>query len=204
MTNAQKYKMSFSSGGLFINESVEIARLYVKVGSWADARSEAVDSATTMLPKEASQRRTVREIFNRVSCLTNYELNYLVDEADRYEQCALLWLATCRAYRFIREFAVEVIRERYLGYRLDLPLEQFDIFLDAKAEWDEHLSGLSQTTRLKLRQIMFRIMREAGVIDDQRQIQKAILSKRLTLLIAEKSAADLDIFPGATAEGMSK
>ena len=204
MTNAQKYKMSFSSGGLFINESVEIARLYVKVGSWAYARSEAVDSATTMLPKEASQRRTVREIFNRVSCLTNYELNYLVDEADRCEQCALLWLATCRAYRFIREFAVEVIRERYLGYRLDLPLEQFDIFLDAKAEWDEHLSGLSQTTRLKLRQIMFRIMREAGVIDDQRKIQKAILSKRLTSLIAEKSAADLDIFPGATAEGMSK
>lgn len=193
--------MSFSSGGLFINESVEIARLYLKAGSWKEARAEAVDSATTMLPKQASQKRTVREIFNRISCLTDLELNYLVDEADRYEQCALLWLATCRAYRFIREFAIEVIRERYLGYQLDLPLEQFDIFLDARAEWDEHLSGLSQSTRIKLRQIMFRMMREAGVINDQRQIQKSVLSRRLTGLITEQSAADLDIFPGVSAEG---
>jgi len=68
----------------------------------------------------------------------------------------------CRTYLFVREFLLEVIQERYLSFRLDLPLETFDSFLDAKAEWDDGLTGLSQTTRMKLRQILFRIMREAG------------------------------------------
>jgi predicted exporter len=60
------------------------------------------------LPKAASQRRTLREISNRISTLTQDELDFFIAEADRAEQQALLWLATCRAYRFVREFAVEV------------------------------------------------------------------------------------------------
>lgn len=199
----QSYKMSFSTGGLFINESVEVARLHDPAGSWKETIRRAIEDGPTTLPKAASQRRTLREITNRISTLTSDEIEFLVEEADRQEMQAILWLATCRAYRFVREFAVEVVRERYLSYQLDLPLESFDFFFETKAEWNDGLSNISQSTRLKLRQILFRIMREAGVISDDNKIQTAYLSSRLKLLIEEAGAADLAIFPGVSFEGAS-
>ena len=84
---------------------------------------------------------------------------------------------TCRAYRFVREFATEVMRERTLSLKLDLPLETFDVLLAAKAEWNERLATITPMTRAKLRHILFRIMREASIISDDHRI---LAPKRLT------------------------
>ena len=197
----QDYKMSFSTGGLFLNESLEVARLHENGEAWEDTILRAMEEGTTSLPKSASNRRSLREISNRLLTLTDEERAYLLEEADRSEQQALLWIATCRAYRFVREFAVEVVRERYLSYQLDLPLESFDILFEAKAEWDEGLAGLSRSTRLKLRQIMFRMMREAGIISEDDRIQTAIISTRLKHMIEDHNPGELAIFPSVPVEG---
>jgi hypothetical protein len=60
----------------------------------------ALAEGTIALPKTASQQRTLREIVNRISTLTDDELALLVETDDRTEQQALLWLATCRAYQW--------------------------------------------------------------------------------------------------------
>lgn len=195
------YKMSFGTGGLLINESVEVARLHLVGETWEVTIRRAMEEGTTALPKAASNRRTLREISNRLLTLAEAERDFLINQADRADQQALLWLATCRAYRFIREFAVEVIRERYLSYQYDLPLESFDILLDAKAEWDDHLASLTSSTRLKLRQVLFRIMREAGVISQAGQIQAALLSSQLKTMIEEQAPGDLAVFPGVPVDG---
>jgi hypothetical protein len=200
----QSYKMSFSTGGLFLNESLEVARLHREDEDWRDTITRALGEGAASLPKAASRRRTLREIANRISTLTRDELDFFTTDADRLEQQALLWLSTCRAYRFVREFAIEVIRERYLSYQLDLPLEAFDTLLDAKAEWDEGLAAINLSTRLKLRQILFRIMREAGVISEEGKIQTYYLSTRLHHLIAENRPADLAIYPGVSVSGGGK
>lgn len=201
MRKLQPYRMSFGTGGLLLNESVEVARLHVTDEPWEDTIRRAMEEGTTALPKAASNRRTLREISNRLLTLTDAERGFLIEQADRADRQALLWLATCRAYRFIREFAVEVIRERYLSYQYDLPLESFDILLEAKAEWDEHLASLTSSTRLKLRQVLFRIMREAGVISETGQIQAALLSNQLKTMIEERAPRDLAVFPGVPADG---
>ena len=201
MTKPQPYKMSFGTGGLLLNESVEVARLHVSDEPWEDTIRRAIEAGTTALPKTASNRRTLREISNRLLTLTDTERDFLIDHADRADRQALLWLATCRAYRFIREFAVEVIRERYLSYQYDLPLESFDILLDAKAEWDDHLASLTSSTRLKLRQVLFRIMREAGIISQAGQIQAALISSQLKSMIEEQAPGDLAVFPGVPVDG---
>jgi len=201
VTKPQPYKMSFGTGGLLLNESVEVARLHVSDEPWEDTIRRAIEAGTTALPKTASNRRTLREISNRLLTLTDTERDFLIDHADRADRQALLWLATCRAYRFIREFAVELIRERYLSYQYDLPLESFDILLDAKAEWDDHLASLTSSTRFKLRQVLFRIMREAGVISQAGQIQAALLSSQLKTMIEEQAPGDLAVFPGVPVDG---
>jgi hypothetical protein len=199
--DVQPYKMSFAVGGLLLNESVEVARIHAPSETWDATLRRALEEGVASLPKAASRRRTLREIVNRLSTLDAEELDFLVERADRQDQLALLWLATCRAYRFVREFATEVIHERFLSFQLDLPLESFDILFAAKAEWDEGLAGISPMTRAKLRQVLFRMMREASVISDDNRILSAYVSPRLKAILAEKNPRDLVVFPGLSRDG---
>ncbi|MCV2893712.1 DUF1819 family protein [Lentibacter sp. XHP0401] len=194
--------MSFTTGGLFLNESVAVARLHVDGEAWEQTMLRAMEQSATSLPKAASNRRTLREITNRLRTLTSEERHFLLSEADRTDQQALLWLTTCRAYRFVREFALEVIRERHLSYQFDLPLESFDILFEAKAEWDENLAKLSTSTRKKLRQVLFRMMREAGIITSENRIQTAILSPRLKAMLEDQNPGELALFPGIVMDGV--
>ncbi len=197
----QPYKMSFAVGGLLLNESVEVARLHKPSEAWDCTLRRALEAGVASFPKAASRRRTLREIVNRISNLSDEELAYLVNGADRQDQQSLLWLATCRAYRFVREFATEVIHERFLSFQLDLPLESFDILFAAKAEWDEGLADISPMTRAKLRQVLFRMMREASVISADNRILSAYVSPRLKAMLADKWPRDISVFPGLSCDG---
>jgi hypothetical protein len=204
MTNASDhpYRMSFTTGGLFLNESVEVAQLHRDGEPWRDTAKRALEQGTTALPKSASNSRSLREITNRLRTLTEQERRFLCEHADRMDQQALLWLAACRAYRFVGEFAQEVVRDRYLSYQLDLPLSAFDIALENKAEWDEGIAGLSKSTRSKLRQILFRIMREAGILSRDNRIQASILSIQLKQMINDNNPGELAYFPSTSVDGV--
>ncbi|OQM73343.1 DUF1819 family protein [Manganibacter manganicus] len=196
MSTVSKYRMSFSVGGLMLNESLVIAHAYQPGESWASARERLLAQGASSLPKLASQTRALREVYDRIGYLSDAERQYLSDDADRAEQQAMMWLAICRTYRFVYEFAVEVINERYQSWRLDLGLEVFDRFLAEKAERDPGLAELSPSTCAKLRQVLFRILRESGLISVEGRIQPIWLSGRMKRLIEENSPADLQIFPG--------
>lgn len=196
MSNLSKYRMSFSVGGLMLNESLVIAQGYQSGESWASARERLLAQGASSLPKQASQTRALREVYDRIGYLSDAERQYLSDDADRAEQQAMMWLAICRTYRFVYEFAVEVIGERYQSWRLDLGHEVFDRFLTEKAESDTGLAELSPSTCAKLRQVLFRILREAGLISVAGRIQPIWLSGRMKRLVEESNPADLRIFPG--------
>ncbi|MDG9793377.1 DUF1819 family protein [Brucella anthropi] len=188
--------MSFSVGGLMLNESLAIAQVYQSGESWPSARERLLAEGTSSLPKLASQTRALREVYDRIGHLSDTERQYLSAEADRAEQLAMIWLAICRTYRFVHEFAVEVISERYQSWRLDLGHEVFDRFLAEKAETDPALAELSSSTCAKLRQVLFRILREAGLRSIEGRIQPIWLSGRMKRLIEENNPADLRVFPG--------
>jgi hypothetical protein len=191
-----KYRMSFSVGGLMVRESMALAQEYRQGETGAEARERLLSEGVSTLPKLASQTRVLREIFDRIGQLTEAERGYLLESADRLEQQALMWLAVCRTYRFVREFTVEVIVERYQSWRFDLGHDVFDRFLAEKAEIDQGLAELSLSTCAKLRQVLFRIMRESEVLSSEGKIQPVWLSARMKSLIEETSPADLLIFPG--------
>ena len=196
MSAVSKYRMSFSVGGLMLNESLVIAHAYQPGESWASARERLLAQGASSLPKLASQTRALREVYDRIGYLSDAERQYLSDDADRAEQQAMMWLAICRTYRFVYEFAVEVMGERYQSWRLDLGLEVFDRFLAEKTECDPSLAELSSSTCAKLRQVLFRILRESGLISVEGRIQPILLSGRMKRLIEENNPADLRIFPG--------
>ena len=192
MSQEAKYLMSFTTGGLFYSESLLILELYT--GDWSDVLTQALERNTLQTRVVSTAKRVLREIIGRLSELNSEELA-LLEEGTASEQKYLLWLAICRRYLFIHEFAVEVVRERYLTLKHDLPKEEFEIFYNTKEEWHEELEKLAESTRNKLRTVLYRMLREAEIIDDNYIILPAMLTEELIAAIAKYDAKDLAIYP---------
>ena len=186
--------MSFTTGGLYHQESLRIAVLYLEFGNWNEVRKRSVAGNILRARTTSSLKRTCREICLRLKTLTNDQIQLLV-EGTREEQCQLLWLATCRQHLFIKEFACEVIRERCLTLRYDIHYEDFDAFFNSKAQWHDELDHITPTTRDKLRQVLFRILREAGFLTHDNIISAPVISPRLLDLLSEERSEELCIFP---------
>jgi len=186
--------MSFTAGALFQKESINIAQLYLDSGDWADVRKEVIDRNILQARTTASAKRSCREICLRLAHLGQNELELLV-QGDPYEQKYLLWLAICRQHAFLYEFSVEVIRERFLTLRYDLHHENFDAFFNEKLDWHEELEKITTMTRNKLRQVVFRMLREAELLNTHNAIISAMLSPRLFDLLSRTASQDLLIFP---------
>jgi hypothetical protein len=192
--NTEKYSLSFVGGALFYQESVRLAGLYLREGDWNEVRDEVIARNLLQARTTSSAKRLCREICSRLKRLNRDELELLV-EGDHQEQAYLLWIAVCRHHRFIYEFSAEVIRERFLTLRYDLGYEDFDAFFNAKMEWHEELEKVATTTRNKLRQVLFRMLREAEILNSDNSIIPATLSPRLINVLCGHASQDLYLFP---------
>ena len=192
--NTERYSMSFTTGALFQQESVNLAGRYLEKGDWNKVRDEVISRNLLQARTANSAKRICREICSRLKRLDKHELELLV-EGDHQEQAYLLWLAICRRYRFIYDFSTEVIRERFLTLRYDLGYEDFDAFFNSKMEWHEEMERITTTTRKKLRQVMFKMLHESELLNSGNSIVPAMLSSRLIDVICTHSSRDLHLFP---------
>lgn len=186
--------MSFTTGSLYHRESVKLAALYLELGDWNAVRDKVISNNLLQTRTLNTLKRVCREVISRLKTLSIEELDFLV-EANLQEQDYLLWLATCRRYRFIADFAIEVLRERYITLKTDVNHEDFDSFFNRKSEWHAELDAIQPTTRNKLRQVLFRILREAGLLASNNIINAAILSPELLNAISHNNRRDVLFLP---------
>lgn len=192
--NNDRYSMSFTTGSLFHRESVELAALYLELGDWSSVRDKVVAENLLQTRTLNTLKRVCREIISRIRTLSLGELELLVGGSHQ-DQAYLLWLGVCRRYRFIADFAVEVLRERYITLKSDLTHEDFDSFFNRKSEWHSELDEISPETRGKLRQVLFKILREADLLTANNIIHTAIFSPSLLDLILQGGHRDILHFP---------
>lgn len=188
------YRMSFGTGGLHLQESIKLADLYASLKDWDATWQQALDNNLLQARTQSSLRRTSRELILRLQTLSTDELALLTTGTPD-EQTNVLWLAVCRCYPFVGQFATEVLHERYITLKATLRYEDFDAFFNQQAQWRPALEDISRSTRGKLRQVLFRILREAKLLDAHQTIQAALLSPRLQSLLTRQRPADLTCFP---------
>ncbi len=198
MTN-MPYLMSFGAGALLYRESLVVAELYRELADWDAVRSRVIAENRLQLRTNSAAKRVYREVSARLQTLTPGQMAILQD-GSRTEQGYVLWLAICKRYRFIHDFAVEVVRERILRLNFELAYQDFDLFYLAQAEWHPELESVESSTRSKLRQVLFRMMREAEILSRQDRILPAILSPRLAAAVRDDAPALLAIYPLSEAE----
>lgn len=178
MTEAARYALSFTSGALLVREALVAAPLYLLVQDWAKVR-ELIDEDNLLQARTRSTGlRLAREVAQRLSVLSDAELQLLID-ATPTERGYLMWAAACRRYDLIGEFAEEVVRERYLVLAESLDYDDFDGFVRGKALWHEEVADLKDSTLRKLRSTVFRMLVEAGLLADDGRIHRAVLSARV-------------------------
>ena len=189
-----KYKMSFTAGTLLFRESVIISDLYLETKDWSATKEKVITTNLLQSRTTSSSKRISTEAIGRLKCLNDDELD-LLSIGEYQEQLEMVWLSICRQYPFIKDFAIEVIREKISIFSTQLNHEDFDVFFNNKLKWHEELEDIAETTRHKLRQVLFKMLVEANFINKDYTILLSTISPRVLNLILKNSVDELLIYP---------
>lgn len=191
---AEPYSMSFTTGALLYHESLIIAEQYAALGNWDSVRDKVIGDNLLQMRTLNAAKRIYREVASRLTRLTSDELD-LLRTGSRQEQNYLLWLAVCKRYRFIYDFAVEILREKYLRLDFELSYQAYDTFFEDKAEWHPEVERVADSTRSKQRQVVFKMLREAELLSADNRILPAMVTPRLVAAIEADNPNHFTIFP---------
>lgn len=189
-----RYALSFTSGSLLMREATIATPIYLRERDWAEVRRRLEEGNLLQARTHASCHRLSREVAQRLSVLTDDELELLVDSTTS-ERGHLLWTAACRRYELIAEFAEEVLRDHFLLLTPTLTHDDFDNFIRRKALWHEELSELKDSTLKKLRSNVFRMLIEAGLLTENDYINEAMISTRVVERLAAQIPSEIRFFP---------
>lgn len=188
------YSMAFTTAALLFQETLRVAELYSQTPDWSLVRETVLENNLLQMRTDNSAKRIFNETSSRLKQLTTEQLDHLLTSSHR-EQKYLLWLAFCKRYQFVYDFAVEVVHEKFLRLDMTITIEEYEIFFNNKAEWHPEVLAVAPSTRTKQRQIVFKTMREAELLTDQLQIIPIVFSSTLTAVIQNDDPAHFAIFP---------
>jgi hypothetical protein len=188
------YSMAFTTAPLLFAETMRVAELFAQNPNWSQVREMVLANNLLQMRTNNAAKRIFSEISSRLKQLTDEQMALLL-ASSRREQNYLLWLAFCKRYRFVYDFAVEIVREKFLRLDMTLTYDDYDTFFSNRAEWHPEVERVATATRIKQRQFLFRIMREAELLTEQRQIIPIVLTTKLLSVMRSDNPAHVSIFP---------
>jgi len=177
-----------------LNESVKIAEAFITLGNWDLVKQNNREDNLLQSRTVSRNKRVFYELSKRLQLLSNDQLALLVED-NIQDQKYLLWFVVCKRYQFIFEFAIEVLHEKFLGMDYQLSDLDYDSFFNRKVDWHPELNELTASTKYKLKQVLFKMMQESGIISEDRVIITALLSQKLMDLIKIDPKISLNIYP---------
>lgn len=173
MTKTDKYDFSFTASSLRLNEMLLVARA-IKEGVEIDYTNDLGGG------KSSTGKRMLVEFKKRISHLTPNQLDILLS-GDLVTQKQMTLVSVCKSYSFIREFIVEVVREKVLVYDYQITDGDYISYYRRKFDLHEEMDSLTELTEKKIKQVTFKILEQAGLINDikNRIIQPQIIDYKL-------------------------
>ena len=191
---SEQYVLSFTAGGLLYHESITVAETYSKCRRWDETINQIIDQNLLQSRVQSTTVRKLREICHRLKGLSTEGIELLIN-GSRSEQNMLLWLACCKRYKLLAEFAKEVLHDKFIRLDFAMTVADVDRFMDAKSLWHEELENITDNTKTKLQTVMMRMLREAELISKADIIQPKLLSANLVRVIANDSVELFPLFP---------
>lgn len=187
MNDFKKYDFSFTAFSLRVNELVEGAIL-INSGKEIDKIGLGAGKGSTGI-------RKAREVLKRLKVLTNDQRELLMT-SNLDTQKHISFLAMCKVHSFIRDFVVDVLREKILLFDYEISEGEYISFFRGKAELHPEMDSLTETSQNKIKQVTFKVLEQAGLIDNvkTRNIQPQFLDDKTIKTIISDDPAWLKIF----------
>lgn len=190
MSNSTNYRLSFTAASLRINEMSELARLYL------EPKPSIIQKDTIIKGRKSrTTDREFRELRFRIETLTKEQLRVLA-HGDLIAKKQVAFLAACKLYAFIREFVIEVLREKALLFDLHLTDGEYFTFFRRKSEQHHELEEIADSTEKKIKQLTFKILEQGGLIDnvESKNILPQIVENSVMHAISSDNPEWLKIF----------
>ena len=194
-TKGIKYRLSFGTGNAYINESNLILKKYLDNKDWRETEKYSIENNILQTNTLSSSKRIFREISLRLKSLSQQEQEFFI-RSNYVDQSILIWISICRTYKFIGDFSSMIISEKFNSYQLEIEYSDFNYFFEKQQVLHEELRTLKDSTRKKLRQVIFRIMKDLNIISKDKEITPLLPSLELKG-VTKSTRKDLKLFlPG--------
>jgi len=106
------------------------------------------------------------------------------------------FLSACKSYSLLRDFVIEVVREKFLIMDFILTDTDYLSFIRRKEVDHDELAELTDQTQGKVKQVIFKILEQAGIIDNikNKEIQLQLLDGPTKRVIVEDNPDWLKVF----------
>ena len=145
------------------------------------------DIDATVLNKQRinTSKRELHELLLRLKRLSDDELEVLAT-TSLVNQRLLCFISCIRAYLFLREFMEEVVLENHLLLKPTIDELDYTVFFNRKSLEYSEVDGLATSTKEKVRQVIFKMLEQAGLIDNvsSRRLQVPYIDISLGHLIS--------------------
>ena len=194
VSSKNEYSMSFTAASLLPAESFAIAGVYVELQDWEQTKKQALQENLIQKRSYSSIKRHVLELIKRLKNLSSTQIEQLLTGND-HEQKLILWLAICKTYPFLREFAQEILNEHYHGFNNRINAADVRAFFDAKAVTFPKLQELSIETQKKVISETMTLLRQAELISAKNEIIPLFMTASLEACLSEEDEEYRRIYP---------
>jgi hypothetical protein len=140
-----------------------MAEAFVQTGSWQLAKAKILATNALQCRSASSALRLERELRQRLETLTHDQIHFVVS-ATADDRAAIAWLAACKRIRFVFDFAVETLREKFAAHDPVLRPSDYEAFFESKRLIYPELAQLTPASKSKIRQVLRRMLAEAGLL----------------------------------------
>jgi hypothetical protein len=169
----EKYAFSFTTSSLRMNEMIEVSKAIVE--------KREIDYVNELgRGNSITGNKMLKEFNKRISNLTSSQVDILIN-GDFLSQKQIAFLSICKTYLFIRDFVVEVLREKILVYDYQITEGDYISFYRRKLDLHPEMDTLTTLTENKIKQVTFKILEQAGIINNikHKVIQPQIIDKKV-------------------------
>jgi Putative inner membrane protein (DUF1819). len=165
----QLYHGEIVAGSLLVNESRKIAGLLLKGLDEKEFYREVLVLNVLQKRSPASAKRQAKLIRNRLLPL-HQDFWGMIREGSHEQSTQALLVASIVHSRLLGDFIKQVIQLQIKTFQKQVSYRDWDGFFEECKQRDASVAAWTESTTKKIRQVVFRVLAEAKIIDSTRSM----------------------------------
>ena len=163
-----RYNADIVAGGLLLHESRIIAGLLLQGLDARTIQQQVRERNALQKRSPASAKRQARLIVNRLHRF-DPALWRLVHEGTFEQTTQALLVAAIEQHKIVGDFVYTVVGEKHRTFQKTVSNTDWSAYFEQCAQRDASITAWRESTRTKIKTVVFRILAEAKIIDSARR-----------------------------------